>query len=797
MFKLNFKIAFRNLWKNKGYTLINIMGLAIGMTSCILIFIFIRYQLSFDEGYKNEHRIYRFVTTWNYTSFDDYSQGVPRPLPAAARNEFAGIEKVATISSSGGVIHVKDDQGKEKLKILASVFYAEPEFFEIFDLHLNTGSPQTALSAPNTVVLSENTAIKFFGSPEKALGKSIQYGTKTLLKVTGVFKDLPENSSFPLKIVISNTTDPGRNQNIWDSVSSQTECYVLLKEGVSITDMDQPLAAFNKKHYAHSNISGNQKNAFQGLRELHFNVDRYGIFGESSISRKELYGLAIIGLFLMVTACINFINLATAQAINRSKEVGVRKVMGSKRGQLILQFLTETFTITLLALLIAGVLTEIALPTLEHLFKAKMSLSLFQEPIIFLFLGGLVVLVSFLAGFYPALIMSGFSPALAIKNKVSINSGSLNLRKVLVVLQFSITIILIIATLMILRQMKYVTEKPLGFDKEAVTMVVVPTDSLSRLKQHNFKERVLQIPGVQMISFCQKAPLSGDMWTTNFSFNGAENKDFEIRLANTDPGYFELFKLALVAGKTYSKPDFATGYVVNETFLKKTNILNPEEALGKIIDQNGVKAPIIGVLKDYNDQSLKTSISPVAYFADPNAYYQAAIKIDPKQVVPAMEKINALWNETFPNHVFQSKFVDEDVNRYYESERITGILFRVFAGVIIFISFIGLFGLVSFVASQRTREVAIRKVLGASNYELIRMLNSSFLMMVFLANLIAWPLAYLFVSKWLSGFAYRTEISIWPFVLAMVVSMTLTFITVTIRSYKAAKANTIDALKYE
>lgn len=773
------------------------MGLAIGMTSCILIFIFIRFQLSFDEGYKNEDRIYRFVTTWNYNSFDDYSQGVPRPLPAAVKQEFAGIAKAAAIARTGGVIHVKDDHGKEKLKVLESVYYAEPEFFEIFDIPLNTGNPKSALTAPNTVVLSEETAARFFGSAEKAIGKSIQYGTKTILKVTGVFKNFPENSSFPLNIVISYSSDPERNSTIWDSVSSQTECYFLLKDGIAIADLEQPLAAFNKKHYAHQNISGNQKNVFQHLRDIHFNTEFYGTFGDSSITKKELYGLGIIAVFIMLTACINFINLATAQAINRSKEVGVRKVMGSKRQQLILQFLAENFTIAVLALLIACVLTEVTLPSLEQLFDSKLSFSLFEHPIIFAFLMGLVLLVSFLAGFYPALVMSGFSPALAIKNKVSINSGSLSLRKILVVVQFSITIILIISTLVILKQMKYVSEKPLGFDKETVSMISIPQDSLSQLKHHNFRERALQIPGVQMISFCQKAPLTGDIWSSNFSFNGQENKDFELRLFNVDPHYFELFKLKLIAGKLYSKPEAATGYVVNETFLKRMNILKPEDALGKIISQNEVNAPVIGVIKDYNDQSLKSTISPIAFYANPEGYYRAAIKIDPKQVMSAMEAINTLWSETYPQNVFRSKFVDEDINRYYESERITGILFRIFAGVIIFISFIGLFGLVSFVASQRTRELAIRKVLGASNYELISMLNSSFLLMVFLANLIAWPLAYLFASNWLSGFVYRTEISVWPFVLAMTVSMLLTFITVTIRSYKAANANTVDALKYE
>jgi putative ABC transport system permease protein len=796
MFRLNFKIAFRNLWKNKGYAFINILGLSIGMMSCILIFIFIRHQLSFDRGYKNEDRIYRFVTDWKYSSFEDHTQGVPVPLPDAARNEFAAFEKVAPITKSNGVVRIKDEYGKDIVKMSKEVYYTEPDFFDIFDIGWIAGKPKEAIKAPNTVALSASTAKLFFGTAENAMGKSIFLGRKTILKVTGVFKDLPGNSSFTLNIVVSNANNPNKKLAAWDSVSSNIECYVLLKAGVALSDLDQPLQRFNDKYYKRKNIAGNQKNALQALKDIHFS-DRYGNFAERTVTKKEIYGLAIIGLFLILTACINFINLATAQAINRSKEVGVRKVMGSKRKQLVLQFLTETFCIIFLALLIACVLTEFALPQMEQLFKARMSFSLLEHPVIFVFLLLLVALVSLLAGFYPALVMSGFSPALAIKNKVTVNSGSLSLRKVLVVVQFSITIILVISTLKILQQMKYIREKPLGFNKEAVAMIYVPGDSLSMGKFDTFKERALRIPGVKMLSFGQKAPLSMDMQTTNFSYNGKENKDFELRLYAADEDYFKLFELKFIAGKAFRKSDTISGYVVNQTFLKKINILKPEDVLGKIIDQNGRKAPIVGVLKDFNDQSLQQSISPLAIYSEKDNYYRIAVKIDGKQVLNTMEKVENLWNSTFPEQVYHAQFIDDAIHGYYENERVMGVLFRVFAGVIIFISFIGLFGLISFVAAQRTKEVAIRKVLGASTLEVVKMLNSSFLIMVFIANLLAWPLAYLFVSKWLSGFAYRTEISIWPFVLAMFISMLLTLITVSIRSYKAAVTNTIDALKYE
>jgi len=798
MFKLNLKIAWRNLWKNKGYTLINILGLSIGMASCILIFIFIRFQLSFDEGYKNADRIYRVVTDWKYNAFDDFSAGVPIPFTAAARNEIAGIEKIGAIAKIDDIVHVKDDSGKEILKSNENMYFAEPEFFDVLHINWKYGKPAEALKAPNSVALSEAMAIKYFGSINNAIGKSITLGTKTQLRVTGVFQDMPQNSSFPLKIVIAyqNLYDYYGNKDCWDCINSSLSSYVLLKEGLSKSDLDGAMAKFNKKYYADRKIEGNQVNRLQALKEIHFD-ERYDNFANATIARSQIYGLAVIGLFLIFTACINFINLNTAQAVNRSKEVGVRKVMGGKRKQLIIQFLTETVVLVLIALLVACIISELAIPSMQNLFKNQVTFSLFGHPVIFVFMILLVAFVGFLAGFYPAMIISGFNPALAIKNKVTLNNNGLSLRKILVVVQFAITVILIIGTIVIVNQMDYLQQKPLGFNSAAVVMVRMPGDNISRNKRDNFKERVLKIPGVQLLSYCQAPPLSQDVNSTNFTFNGAMNKDFEVRTCKADEDYFKLFDLKIIAGKIFMKSDTANGYVVNETFLKKVGINKPENALGKTINTNGINIPIVGVVKDYNDKSLKESISGLAISSDKNQYWQAAIKLEGNHLLSTTKQIEALWTNTFPNSIYNANFVDERIKNYYESERVMGILFKVFASVIIFISFIGLFGLISFVAMQRTKEVAIRKVLGASTLQLVKMLNGSFLLMVFIANMVAWPMAYLFVSRWLSGFAYRIDLSVWPFVMAMVISMLITLITVSFRSYKAANANTIDALKYE
>ena len=793
MFRLNFKIALRNLWKNKGYAFINIAGLSVAMASCILIFIFIRYQLSYDD-FENKDRIYRVVSNWDTGSSTEGSQGVPVPLVSAVRAKFPQLEKVAAIKRVGGIIKVADLSGKTNFKEETEVFYAEPELFAIFKLKWLTEMPSAALQEPNTVALSRKKAVLYFGTWTSAVGKIIRFKDKMDLKVSGVFDDIPDNSSYPFNLMVSYATNPNKNDGNWSYVSSASECYILLKKGVRPADLEAGMKKFSAQVYKKEEHT---YHSIQALSDVHYN-DHYGNFAHDIMEKKDIYGLSVIGVFLLLTACINFINLATAQAIGRSKEVGIRKVMGSDRKQLVVQFLGETLAISIIAMLFACALTEVALPYMQHLFDEKISFSLFSHPVIFVFLITLVLLVSFLAGFYPALIMSGFSPALAIKNKLTAsNTGGLGLRKILVVVQFTVTVVLVISTLVVMNQMSYMRQKPLGYNPDAVSLVTLPGDSLSQLKAANLKERLLLIPGVKNISFCKDGPSSYNVYETEFSLNGLKNKDFQVRIMYADERYFDVFGLKMVAGKPLAKSDTVNGYVVNETFLTKLNITDPETALGKLLDMNGSKAPIVGVTKDFNDLSLREKISPIAIASGKDDYYSIAIKMESRQMMPAMKAVEALWNTAFPDHVYDSKFINNEISGYYSTEKVMGVLFRTFSMVIIFIAFTGLFGLISFVAAQRTREVAIRKVLGASTLELVQLLNGSFLLMVFIANLIAWPLAYVFVGKWLDGYAYRITLGIWPFAIAMLISMGITLITVSLRSYKAAQTNPVDALKYE
>lgn len=796
MFKLNFKIALRNLWKYKGYTTINILGLTIGLAGCLMIFMFVKYQMSFDKGYKNEDRIYRMVSSWTYPEGEFYTHGVPIPFAPALRNDFPEIEKVAATESSWGIIHVKGENGAAEIKNGESLFYAEPEFFDIFNREWLYGEPKQALSAPNTVSLSEETADKYFGSWKNAIGKSIFLDGNNSYKVTGVFRDFPDNSSFPFRIVLSYASFPGKNVNKWGSVNSSSNCYVLLKEGIKPEGLRPALVKFMDKYYV-DHGPGKENHYFQPLSELHHD-SRFGNYGNQTMPYKQLIGLAVIGLFLLVTGCINFINLATAQAVSRSKEVGVRKVMGSRRGQLIVQFLSETVIITFIALLLACVVAELCLPAVERLLSANTSFRLLADPINFLFMLLLVVVVSLLAGLYPAAVMSGFSPALAIKNKISsANAGGLGLRKMLVVVQFSITSILIIATLVVVKQMSYVREKSLGFDPEAIATISMPTDSLSQMKYNTLREKLLQQPGVKEVSFCRSTPLSGSNQGTNFSYDTRQDEKFQLNLKMADEHYFKTFGLEVVAGKSLSRSDTLKEFVINETLVKMLGLKNPNEALGHILKFSGKTAKIVGVVKDFNNHSLHEKIDPIAIFTNINNYQLMAVKMNSSQLLSTMKEVEREWNAMYPDNIYDAVFVKDSIQNFYRTEQVMSTLFKIFAGVIIFISFIGLFGLVSFIAAQRTREIAIRKVLGASTLELVQMLNRSFLWMVLIANLVAWPLAYIFVSKWLDGFAYRVDLSVWPFAIAMILSVFITILTVSLRSYRAANTNPIDALKYE
>lgn len=805
MFRNHIKIAFRNLWKNKGYSIINIVGLSIGLAVCLLIFLFIRYETNFDAFHANKNRIYRIVSSWQYGDGMEYSEGTPLPLPRAVEADFPEFEKVAAVARAGYQITVPGTGNKtaEKFDESGKMFYVQPEFYEMFDFPWLVGEPATALKAPNSVVLTQSYAKKYFGDWHKALGQTLILNNKKTLKVTGILKDIPESTNFPFYIAISYSTFSRANSENtaanWGSVSTAWQTFVMLKPNAAIAQAEMKLPAFIRKYIKDNNIAnGKAGYVFQPLDDIHFS-EKYGAYGHQA-NITELTALGIIGIFILLIACINFINMATAQATNRSKEVGIRKVLGSKRLSLIVQFMGETVLITLSAILLACIIAELLLPWMRKLIDLQLTFNVLRYPVILLFILIVVVFTSLLAGLYPALILSGFDPAHALKGKKSImTSGGIRIRKILIVVQFTITLVLITGTLIIMEQMKFFRNKPMGFDRSAVALIDLPADSINITKFGAFKNALSTAPGIIDMSFCYTPPSSSDYSLNNVvSFDHKKiSPSFQVITNYADTGFFSTFGLQWVAGHSFMPGDTVRQLVVNETLLKKLGVKDPQDAIGKTMSVHGKETPIIGVVKDFVNRSLIDKTDPIVIATRKNIYRELAIKLRPSDIEKTMKSVAFQYDKIFPGYLYKAHFYDQDIADYYISEARMAKLFKVFAFIVLLISTIGLLSLLSFITVQRTKEIAVRKVLGASVTSILQLLGSKFILLVLIAGFIACPVVYLLARQWLNGFAYRINMPVMPFVISIVSAITLTVVVVIIQTWKAAKANPAGALKYE
>ena len=803
MIKNYLKTALRNLFRNKSYAAINITGLAVGIAACLLIFLVIQYESSFDTFHKKKDRIYRVVSEFKSPDGTFYSPGVPFPVTQALRLDFPQLKKVAAIFNDNGLITVPQNNNEPPKKFRETgVFFAEPQFFEMFDFAWLAGDAKQTLMAPNTAILTKETAEKYFGDWKTAVGKSLKFDNKHIFKVTGILQNVPVNTDFPIKVIVSyatlKNTGVSRNLNDWVSTFSQAYCFVELPENLSATQFNSLLVGFNKKHKPAEYV----KDGFilHPLSEMHFD-DRFGNFSERTFGKDLITALLLISIFLLIIACVNFINLATAQAVNRSKEVGVRKVMGSRRPQLAIQFLSETFLITLFALIIAIGLATIALPFLNQLLQVKVRMSFVENPMLLAFLAGVVILVTFLSGLYPALVLSGFNPITALKSRVSTKMvGGLSLRRGLVVLQFAISQILIIGTLIVVSQMDYFRNASLGFTKDAILTVPVPRDSISNTKVDYVRNQLSQNPGIQQISFSYASPSDDGNWHSDFKFDkSTKNTQFSANLKWADTAYFSTYNLEFVAGRSYQQSDTVREFVVNETLIRKLGILNPQDAIGKQMDfwDGEITAPIVGVIKDFHVNSLRDPLSPVVLGSWKALYQNLNIKIRPDNAKATLASIQKLWNETYPDYVYEQQFLDEKINNFYRQENQISQLYKIFAGIAIFISCLGLYGLISFMAVQRTKEVGIRKVLGASVGKIVFLFSKEFMLLIAIAFGIAAPIGYYIMHLWLQDFAFKIKLGPEFFVLAILISIAIAWITVGYRAIRAALANPVKSLRTE
>jgi len=797
MLKNYFKIALRNLQRSRTYALINILGLGLGITCAILIFMLVRYHLSYDNFHANKDRIYRAITEFHDEGVSQES-GVPSPFGKAFRNDFTFAEKTARVIDYGyQLISLPNSKDNKKFEEENGFAFAELDFFDIMNYPLIEGDKRTVLAEPNSAIVTEAIAQKYFGKAN-AIGQTIRVNNKINYKITGILKNLPVNSERKQEIYLSYVNLKDENEwlardDSWMGLYSSSQCYILLKEGVSQATVEKALPALSKKYYSPKDAPGWQFK-LQPLSDIHFNTELGGY-----MEKKNLWALSLIGIFLIVTACVNFVNLATAQALSRSKEIGVRKVLGSLRAQLFWQFISETAIITGVALLIGLILSYLALPYINSLFKAHLTISLLSDLSLILFLTVLVVVVTFFSGSYPGLILAGFQPILALKGKISQkNAGGFTLRRGLVVAQFAISQILIIGTIVIANQMRFSKQSDLGFNKDAIVMVPVPITDLAKMS--TLRSRISQVSGVKNGTFCFTAPASNSNNSTDLRYDArSEEEQFDINLKSADDQYIKTFGLKLIAGRNIMPSDTLREFVVNETLVKKLKLKSADEIIGKQLSINGNhdKATIVGVVKDFYNYSFRAGIDPVCILSGYTRYENYAVSINMATMKPTMTAIEKIWNETYPEYIFKSAFLDDKIAEFYALDHVMLQLIQLFAGIAIFIGCLGLYGLVSFMAAQKTKEIGVRKVLGASIGNIVWMFGKEFIRLLFIAFVIAAPLAWWVMNGWLQDFKYREEIGAGIFLLAIGSTLLIAALTVGYRSVSAALMDPVKSLRSE
>jgi putative ABC transport system permease protein len=799
MLKNYLKTALRNFARHKGNSIVNIAGLVVGFAAFLLIALVIQYEESFDNFHANRDDIYRVVRIGKNPVNREYRTGVPFPVTINLRREYPQLKTAAAIFGDNNVqIRIKAADGSILKKFKEQhVFTTEPQFFQMFNFPLAVGNINNALEQPNCALLTKDVASKYFGDWKKAMGQMISiYGLDITVK--GILENPPTNTDFPLAVVVSYATlMKSVDMNDWGSISDENYCLLQLNSGSSKAQFNRLLTNFVDTHIRPVNPGYDL--ALEPLSEIHFD-DRYGNFNGRTFSKDLILAIGLIGLFLLIIACANFINLTTAQAINRAREVGVRKVLGGNRAQLIFQFLGETGITTLLALITSIIIVFGCLPFLNNLLEIHLPISILYSLRFILFMICTLAVVTFLSGFYPAVVLSGFKSVNVLKSSITARSKGTSFRRVLVVFQFIIAQVLIIGTLVVASQMEYFRNADLGFAKEAIINATFPGDSASRTKSDLLQSELIKIPGVSKVSFSTFAPSAEGGWYTDLrttNNHSKTNPDMVVCMKPADTGFFRLYNLPLVAGRVYFPSDTMREFMVNETLVRDLGIRNPAEAIGKLIKVNGTTLPIVGVIKDFHIYSLRDPIGPVVMTTMKDQYRLANIKVNvryPGKIIDAMQSV---WNKYFPEYVFEYSFLDQSIANYYKQENQLSQLYQIFASIAIFISCLGLYGLISFMVVRRKKEIGIRKVLGAPVKDIVILLSKEFTILVSIAFLISSPLAWYYMHQWLQAYTYHINFGPWFFVATILISVCITWLTVGYTAIKAAVSNPVKNLRPE
>lgn len=794
MLKNYFKIAWRNLLKNKTYGLLNVLGLSLSIGAAILIITMVKFHLAFDTFHHHPERIYRIVTEQHRDKIA-YAPSTPPALGSAFRRDYSYAEHISrSVTTDGALITIREGQDVKKFKE-DNLYFAEPDYLNIFNFPLAAGS--AALNEPNTAVITEKTARRLFGNANP-VNKTFNYNNQADIRITGVLKDIPAESEQQPEVILSWPTVKLyesflANEDSWGGITSDLACYVRLRPGVNPATVEKELAGYVTRYRPKNKNVHHYK--LQPLSDVHYNA-RYG----GPMERKNLVILSLIAVFLLFTACVNFINLATAQAVNRSKEVGIRKALGGQRSSLFWQFIAETGVITLTATLIATGLAWLLLPAVNNYFNTHLSYILFTDPQMAGMLALVVVLVTFLAGAYPGLILSGFKPVAALKGKVSpAQLGGFNTRRGLITVQFSISLVLIIVMLVITRQMQYTQEIDLGFDKDAVVMVPLGT-SEPDMSRKTLANQLENIPGVQKVTMCFAAPSANASWNTNIFFdNRDESELFRVNIKAVDENYVPAFGLKLAAGRNLLPADTAREMLINETAVRKLGLKSPEEALNKRITFDGgqYQVTVVGVVADFHNGSLHNEIEPVGMAIMPENFQQYAIKVNMSGLPATLAAIEKHWSAMYPEKIYEYHFLDDNIASFYETEQTMLHIVKIFSIMSIFIACLGLYGLVSFMVVQKRKEIGIRKVLGGSVAGILWLFGKEFARLILLAFVIAGPLGWWMMNAWLKDFRYHITLGPGVFLLAIAGTVILAALTVGVQSARAAMMNPVKSLRSE
>jgi putative ABC transport system permease protein len=808
MIKNYLKVALRNLWKSRSFTALNVAGLAAGLGVCLLIVLYVRDELSYDRHYKNADCIYRLDAELSFNNTLFNSATSPKPLAVQLVKDYPQIENMVRISyfNSSADIMLKKGALWVQDHHLA---YADSTFFRVFTIPMIAGDPMTALDEPHSIVIDESAAKRYFNSTD-VVGKTLEFNDKTLCKVTGVMEDMPRQSSFHFSFI-----RPLRDSWMGDEykwINNPVQSFILVRPGTTKTLLQKDIDATVNTHvtpeleselHISAQTMKQQGNYFRyhltPLTDIHLHSDKSYEF-EAGGNSSYIYIFSFIAILILVIACVNFMNLSTARSANRAKEVGIRKVVGSTRTNLITQFLTESLLLSFFSMLLALGFALLLLPIFNTLSGKELHAAILFSPRFLALLTALVFLVGCLAGSYPAFYLSSFQPIKVLKGSIATGFKSSWLRSSLVVFQFFISIGLIVGTLVIYRQLNYIRNREIGFDRDQVLVVHNSASTGDAIK--TFRKELVQLPGVAGATLASDLPTQGNGYNqTGWFRNAAMDAKAAIILTTLeiDAQYVPTLGMQLVKGRNFS-PDFPTdsmGILVNEAAVQLLGWKDPmSQKLYNTHDNKAVPFHIVGVLKDFNFSSMHEKIGPVVMRLR-DYRNTMAVRLRPGDIYSRVHEIETKWKGLFPGLPFSYTFMDNDFNNLYHAEEQTGQVFLTFAVFAILIACLGLFGLVTYAAEQRTREIGIRKVLGASATTLMTLLSKDFLKLVLIASLIAFPVAWWAMNQWLQSFAYRIGISWWVFAVAGVAAILIALVTVSIQTIRAAVANPVKSLRSE